>query len=163
MSYFFESGRWVLYNNLSVVKTRKYQKVSPLLEGMFGNKANFYAHAPRGVFVRIYSREYSKNEASTRPSNELKATNFICESTLMNLSFGSMRTGKTNFQNTKETRVFFNACERQNNELRTLQAPENSFERDYYFLSSELRQHQLAETRLLMETRRRDERDNYDN
>jgi len=72
-----------------------------------------------------------------------------------------MRTGKTNFQNTKETRVFFNAFERQNNELRALQAPENSFERDYYFLSSELRQHQLAETRLLMETRRRDERDNY--
>jgi hypothetical protein len=59
-------------------------------------KANFYANAPRGVFERIYSREYSKNEASTRPSNELKATNFICESTLMNnLSFGSMRTGKT--------------------------------------------------------------------
>ena len=54
--------------------------------------------------------------------------------------------GKTNFQNTKETRVFLNAFERQNNELRTLQAPENSFEHDYYFLSSELRQHQLAET-----------------
>ena len=34
--------------------TRKYQKVSPLLEGMFSNKAKFYADALRGVFARIY-------------------------------------------------------------------------------------------------------------
>ena len=36
--------------------------------------------------------------------------------------------------------------ETQNNAFRTLQAQVNSFERDYYVLSSELRQNKLAET-----------------
>ena len=36
--------------------------------------------------------------------------------------------------------------ETKTNELRTLQARENSFEYDYHVLSSELRQNQLAET-----------------
>ena len=47
---------------------------------------------------------------------------------------------------TQKKRACFCTRETQNNELRTLQAPDNSFEHDYYFLSSELRQNQLAET-----------------
>ena len=45
---------------------------------------------------------------------------------------------------TQKKRACFWTRETQNNELRTLQAPENSFEHDYYFLSSELRQQQLV-------------------
>ena len=48
---------------------------------------------------------------------------------------------KTNFQNTKETRVFWTR-ETQNNALRTLQVRVYSFEHDYYVL----RQNKLAET-----------------
>ena len=53
---------------------------------------------------------------------------------------------KMDFQNKKETRVFLNAFETKNKVLRTLSTRENSFEYDYYFLSSELRQNKLAET-----------------
>ena len=52
----------------------------------------------------------------------------------------------TRQKETKKKRAWFWTRETQNNELRTLQARENSFEYDYYFLSSELRQKQLAET-----------------
>ena len=45
----------------------------------------------------------------------------------------------------QKTRVFERA-KHKNNALRTLQVRENSFEYDYYVLSSELRQNKLAET-----------------
>ena len=47
---------------------------------------------------------------------------------------------------TQKKRACFWTHETQNNELRTLSARENSFEYDYYVLSSELRQNKLAET-----------------
>jgi len=47
---------------------------------------------------------------------------------------------------TQKKRACFWTRETQNNELRTLSARENSFEYDYYVLSSELRQNKLAET-----------------
>ena len=53
---------------------------------------------------------------------------------------------KTNYQNKNKKRACFWTRETQNNALRTLQAREYSFEHDYYVLSSELRQNQLAET-----------------
>jgi len=102
-------------------------------------------YLPDPANLRDYTN--SKNTLHLRTwrsfaTNELKlTTSFMRVHNNDRVDAREKRTSKT-----QKKRACFLTRERQNNELRTLQTRENSFEHDYYVLSNELRQNQLAET-----------------